>query len=87
MKNLRQNINEQYDYYIGACTNTGVWIVDQKDSQSGQILAQYDFVNKMYAGSETGGGFVSVESLGGEVEQNFQITRKNLNAALLAKEE
>ncbi|HPQ50078.1 MAG: hypothetical protein KDJ26_07005 [Alphaproteobacteria bacterium] len=83
MKQLKQKITESPEYYIGACTNTGVWMVERRDLQSGQKLAEYDFVNKMYAGQETGGGFVSVDSLGGTVEQSFQITQKQLNAALL----
>ena len=48
-----KKITESPEYYIGACTNTGVWMVERRDLQSGQKLAEYDFVNKMYAGQET----------------------------------
>jgi hypothetical protein len=83
MKSLRQYVPTEPEYYIGACTNTGVWVVEHRDKDTGQKIAEYDFVNKLYGGMETGGGLVSVESLGGEVEQGFSLKQKNLNAALL----
>ncbi|MCB1558353.1 MAG: hypothetical protein KDJ50_05460 [Alphaproteobacteria bacterium] len=83
MKSLKQNIPSEPSYYIGACTNTGVWVVEHRNPETGLKIAEYDFVNKLYSGAETGGGFVSVESLGGEIEQSFFITQKTLNAALL----
>lgn len=85
MKNLRKTMPDRPQYYIGACTNTGVWMIEQRDPDTGQKLAEFDFVNRMYGGWETGGGLVSVESLGGEVEQSFVLTQKTLNAALIAR--
>jgi len=85
MKQVKGPMREAPDYYIGACTNTGVWMVEKRDPTTGATLAQYDFVNHLYSGAETGGGYVSVEALGGSVEQNFQITQKSLNAALIEK--
>lgn len=85
MKFLHKPIEYKPDYKVEACTSNGVWLVDHHNRDNGQILAQYDFVNKMYAGQETGYGFVSVESLGSEVEQKFTLMQKNINAALLSK--
>jgi len=83
MKSLRQFVPAEPEYFIGACTNTGVWVVEHRNKDTGEKIAEYDFVNKLYGGMETGGGLVSIESLGGEVEQSFSLTQKNLNAALL----
>lgn len=85
MKQVKGPMEQAPDYYIGACTNTGVWIVEKRAPETGATLAQYDFVNHLYSGAETGGGYVSIDSLGGILEQEFKITQKNLNAALLEK--
>lgn len=62
MKSLRQFVPAEPEYYIGACTNTGVWVVEYRNKDTGEKIAEYDFVNKLYGGMETGGGLVSVES-------------------------
>lgn len=86
MKNLRQNVPTRPDYHIGACTNTGVWVVDYSDPKTGAKIATYDFVNHLYAGDETGGGLVSVDSLGEPLTHNFALMHKDLNAILLEHE-
>lgn len=86
MKNLRHTVPEKPDYYIGACTNTGVWMMDHLDPKTGDTLATYDFVNRLYAGIETGGGMVSVDSLGSPLEENFALMQKNINTTLLDHE-
>jgi len=85
MKQVKGPMEKAPEYYIGACTNTGVWIVEKRDPETGETLAQYDFVNQLYSGMETGGGYVPVDSIGGIVEQEFEITRKTLNSALISK--
>lgn len=84
MKQLKQEMAEQPGYYIDACTNTGVWIVHHQDTQNG-TLTEYDFVNRLYAGQETGGDWIRVDAIGGYVEENFVTTQKTLNAALIRK--
>lgn len=86
MKSLHGPIKTKPDYIINACTNTGVWVVQKKDPQNGIVLAEYDFVNRLYSGMETGGSSLPVESIGGIVEQSFTLTQKELNLALLHKE-
>ncbi len=66
---------------IKACTNNGIWLADQYDD-NGMLLKRFDFVNKEYAGPETGGGFVSVESLGEDSAQKFSDLRGEINAIL-----
>ena len=68
-------------FVIHACTNDGVWMVDQLDP-AGTTVAQYDFVNGDYAGPETGFGFVPVDSLGEETIQAYQTLHKTLIQSL-----
>lgn len=83
MKNLRRQMDILPDYFITACTSTGVWVVEQRDPATGDKIAEFDFLNKLYGGIETGGGLLPLESLGWEVESNFTATRKKINSTLL----
>lgn len=69
-------------YVIRACTNDGVWVVDQVDPVAGGVAAQYDFVNGDYAGPETGYSPVPVESLGDDLIRSYQALRVTLNKGL-----
>lgn len=69
-------------FVVHACTNDGVWMVDQVDPVAGTV-AQYDFVNGEYAGPETGYGFVPIDSLGEVTIQAYQSLHKTLNQSLL----
>jgi hypothetical protein len=69
-------------YIIRACTNNGVWVVDQVDPIAGGVAAKYDFVNGDYAGPETGYSSVPVESLGEDVIQSYKSLRVTLNKSL-----
>lgn len=69
-------------YVIRACTNDGVWVVDQVDPVIGNVAAQYDFVNGDYAGPETGYSPVPVESLGDDLIHSYRALRVSLNKGL-----
>lgn len=81
-KTLQDNPSALQGYVIQACTNTGVWLVEQIDP-AGLPVARYDFVNGEYAGPETGGSLVSVESLGDEVIRSYQALHRTLNKDLI----
>lgn len=81
MRALQQNPNIIPGYTIRACTNTGVWVVDQVDPL-GQSMASYDFVNGDYSGPETGYGPVPIDSLGETQIQAYQALHKSLNKDL-----
>jgi hypothetical protein len=71
-------------YEILACTNDGVWRVDQMDEKTGQ-WRKYDFLNREYAGPETGGTFIEWADFDSEMRQNFASLKKELNNRLLRK--
>ena len=83
MRHLNGYAKDYPDYTIRSCTNTGVWIVEQKDSKTGVMVAQYDFVNREYMGADTGGALIHIEALGGQQERDFIVLQKALNKALL----
>jgi hypothetical protein len=69
-------------FIVRACTNTGVWMVDQVDPHGG-LISRYDFVNRDYADPATGGGLVSVDSLDTAAAATFAQMQKDLNRRLL----
>lgn len=83
MRHINHSIEDYPDYIIKSCTNTGVWVVERVDSANGFVVARYDFVNKDYAGPDTGGAAVGIDSLGGGQERDFFALQKGLNKALL----
>mgnify|MGYP000258107693 CR=1 FL=1 len=83
MHHLQTTPKDFPDYKIRACTNTGVWLVDQMDPATGTTVAHYDFVNKDYTGPDTGGATLPIETLGGSQERDFLALQKTLNKALL----
>lgn len=83
----QKNLNSKPDvlpgYVIRACTNDGVWLVDQVDPLTGGMAAQYDFVNGDYAGPETGYSPVPVDSLGDNLIRSYKVLRTTLNRDLV----
>lgn len=71
------------NYIIQSCTNTGVWLVEQRDMQSGQQLALYDFVNKEYSMAQTGNEPISMDIMSEPEKTQFLALQRNLNKALL----
>ena len=69
-------------FKITACTNTGVWMVDEYD-ESGTLVKRFDFVNGEYAGPESQGIFMPVDMMGPEAPAKFQTIRQSLNGKLL----
>ncbi|PZP56323.1 MAG: hypothetical protein DI586_04160 [Micavibrio aeruginosavorus] len=69
-------------FKITACTNTGVWMVDEYDD-GGQLVKRFDFLNQEYAGPESQGIFMPVGLLGGDAPQKLQTIRQALNDKLL----
>lgn len=67
---------------IKSCTNDGVWTADQYDS-NGFLIKRFDFLNRQYAGPETGGGFVPVESMGPDAMHQFSSVREAIQTLLL----
>lgn len=83
MRRLNTAFDDFPDYTIKSCTNTGVWLIEQTDRETGLITATYDFVNREYSGPETGGAALPIETLGGSQERSFFSLQKQLNKALL----
>lgn len=69
-------------FKINACTNTGVWMVDQYDEQ-GTLLKRFDFVNREYSGPESQGIFMPVDMMGADAPQRLNTIRQTLNDKLL----
>lgn len=69
-------------FKITACTNTGVWMVDEYD-EAGQLVKRFDFLNQEYAGPESQGIFMPVTLIGGGAPQRLQEIRQTLNNKLL----
>ncbi len=69
-------------FKINACTNTGVWMVDEYD-EAGQLVKRFDFVNQEYAGPESQGIFMPVNMLGGDAPARLKTIRQALNEKLL----
>jgi hypothetical protein len=84
MKTLQSGGKIAEDFVVRACTNTGVWMVDRIDPNGG-LVGRYDFVNQDYAGPETGGGFVPVDSLGEDAVLTFTRLRQDINGRLLTE--
>lgn len=70
-------------FRIAACTNTGVWMVDEIDT-AGEVVKRFDFVNQEYAGPESQGIFMPVNLMGEEAPKKFQTIRQALNSKLLS---
>ena len=70
-------------FKITACTNTGVWMVDEVDP-SGSVVKRFDFLNQEYAGPESQGIFMPVNLMGEEAPKQFQTIRQALNSRLLS---
>lgn len=83
MRHLNGTADDYPGYIIRSCTNTGVWIVEMTDKTTNMMVARYDFVNRDYAGPETGGAPIGIEALGGSQEREFITLQKKLNKALL----
>ena len=83
MRHMNGILKDYPDYIIRSCTNTGVWIVEKTDPQTGAVISRYDFLNKDYAGPETGSLPIQIEALGGGQESEFFSLHKSLNKALL----
>jgi hypothetical protein len=84
MNILNHNPRAIENYVIKACSHNGIWLADLEDA-NGLLLAKYDFVNREYAGPETGGGFLSVQSLSQAVQGQFFKIQTELNQKLLAE--
>ena len=69
-------------FRITACTNTGVWMVDEYD-ETGSLVKRFDFLNQEYAGPESQGIFMPVMMMGPEAPVKFQTIRQALNSKLL----
>lgn len=82
VKALQSNATLIPGFIIKACTNTGVWQVDQVDPQ-GLTIASYDFVNRDYAGAETGFSPVPVDSLGEDQINAYKSVQKTINQQLV----
>ncbi len=85
MAHLKKSPAQFEGYIIQSCTNTGVWLVEQRDSQSGQLLALYDFVNREYSMAQTGNSPISIDTMSESEKTQFLALQKNLNKALLDK--
>lgn len=70
-------------FKISACTNTGVWMVDEVDP-AGNVVKRFDFLNQEYAGPESQGIFMPVNLMGEEAPRKFQTIREALNSRLLS---
>jgi len=70
------------DLVIDYCTSNGVWVVTRTDPQTRQQVEQYDFVNREYAGPETGFVSVQVETLTQERVSAFYGLQKQINQGL-----
>lgn len=71
------------EYVIQSCTNTGVWLVEQRDVPSGRKIALYDFVNREYTTALTGDAAVFIDSMSESQKIQFLALQKKLNKALL----
>lgn len=71
------------NFIIQSCTNTGVWLVEERDAQSGQPLAVYDFVNREYSAPLIGPDPVPMDNMADNQRQEFLALQKKLNKALL----
>ncbi len=69
-------------FKITACTNTGIWMIDEYDAQ-GSLVKRFDFVNHEYAGPESQGIFMPVEALGPEAPGRMLSIQQTLNSKLL----
>ena len=69
-------------FRIAACTNTGVWMVDEIDT-AGAVVKRFDFLNQEYAGPESQGIFMPVNLMGEEAPKKFHTIRQALNSKLL----
>lgn len=69
-------------FRITACTNNGVWMVDEYD-EAGGLVKRFDFLNQEYAGPESQGIFMPVAMMGLEAPVKFQTIRQALNSKLL----
>ncbi len=83
MHHINITLKDYPEYLIRSCTNTGIWIVEKTDVQTGSMIARYDFVNREYSGADTGGSPIDIDSLGGTQESDFLDLQKSLNRALL----
>ena len=70
------------NFRITACTNTGVWMVDEYDDQ-GQLVKRFDFLNREYAGPENQGIFMPVDLMGEGAPERLKTIRQALNDKLL----
>ena len=70
-------------FHINACTNNGVWMVDQYD-EAGNVIKKFDFVNGEYAGPESMGEFIPATAMGGDAPLRLQTIRQALNEKLVA---
>ena len=71
-----------HGFRITACTNTGVWMVDEYD-ETGQLVKRFDFLNQEYAGPESQGIFMPVAEMGGDAPAKLKSIRQALNDKLL----
>ena len=69
-------------FKITACTNTGVWMVDEY-TETGELVKRFDFVNSEYAGPESQGIFMPVDLMGGDAPAKLKMIRQTLNDKLL----
>ena len=83
MARMNQSIKNHDDYVIRSCTNTGVWLVDKQDLQTGQLMVTYDFVNREYSAPQMGPDPVSMDNMADRERQEFLSLQKKLNKALL----
>jgi hypothetical protein len=70
-------------YIIQSCTNTGVWMVQQQDIQSGQPIAIYDFVNREYSMAQPEAEPLTIDLMTEPEKAQFLTLQRNLNKALL----
>lgn len=69
-------------FKITACTNTGVWMVDEYD-ETGELVKRFDFLNQEYAGPESQGIFMPAANMGADAPAKLKSIRQALNEKLL----
>lgn len=70
-------------YIIQSCTNNGVWLVEQRDPQTGRPLTLYDFVNREYTVGSAEAEPLPFDLMTEPEKAQFLSLQKNLNKALL----
>ncbi len=83
MAHLHKSPAGWQDYIIQSCTNTGVWMVTQRDPKTAQIMTLYDFVNREYSSGQPEATPLSFDIMTDAEKNQFLTLQRNLNKALL----